>query len=139
MNARDYERAIPAFEQLLEQKADDIGSLDALGFLYFMTGRVEDARRCCERSIELAPGNYYAHKGLGLCLARLGDPEAGIVALERSVEIKPDYFDSRHDLALVLIEQGLIERAREHLERAIAIDPSREPQVRQLLRRIGAD
>ncbi len=90
----------------------------------------------CERSIALRPNNHYAYKGLGLCLARLGEVDAGIRALEHSIQLNPTYFDSRHDLALVLIEIGRIEQAKEQLAQAVKIAPEREPQVRAILKRL---
>lgn len=100
-----------AFEQALAANPDDVWLLDALGFLYFSAARFADAERCCRQSIQLSPSNHYAFKGLGLCLARLGDPEAGIAALRRSLELAPDFADAHHDLGVVLSELGRSEEA----------------------------
>lgn len=110
--------AIAAFEQALVASPDDVWVLDALGFSYFSVARFADAERCCRRSIELRPSNHYAFKGLGLCLARLGDPEAGIAALRRSIELDPDFADAHHDLGVVLTEHGRSDEAEACFERA---------------------
>jgi tetratricopeptide (TPR) repeat protein len=136
--ARDYPAALELLEEVLDTCPEDVWVLDLLGFLYFMTGSVGRARQCCDRSIALSPNNFYAYKGLGLCLVRLGQIEPGISALERSIELNPRYFDSRHDLALVLIELGRLEPARRQLELALEIAPERAAQVRAVLDRIAA-
>jgi tetratricopeptide (TPR) repeat protein len=127
--AGDRRGALAAYEALRVTRPDDVGVLDALGFLYFMAGRPADAEECCRRSIQLSPDNFYAHKGLGLCLARLGQPDEGIAALERSIAINPRYFDSHFDLGVVLgtrrWDNGRMP------ERALAVDPTR--QVHRLL------
>lgn len=121
MQRGDHPSAIAAFEQALARAPDDVWLLDALGFLYFCQGRFEDARDCCLRSIALSPDNNYAHKGLGLCLARLGDPDAGIAALRRSIELDPGYADAHHDLGVVLSEVGRNEEAEQCFARARAL------------------
>lgn len=131
----DRQGALDAYEALRAQSPDDVGVLDALGFLYYMAGRPGDARDCCRRAIELSPENFYAHKGLGLCLAKLGEAEAGIAALERSISINPRYFDSHFDLGVVLSELGRWDEAAASFERALGIDPTRKAQVNRILDR----
>ena len=131
--AGDREGALLAYEALRARSPADVGVLDALGFLYFMAGRPADAEECCRQSIHLSPDNFYAHKGLGLCLARLGQVDDGIAALVRSIEINPRYFDSHYDLGIVLSELGRWDEATRCFERALELDPSREPQVRRVL------
>ncbi|MCC6898553.1 MAG: tetratricopeptide repeat protein [Polyangiaceae bacterium] len=121
MQRGDHPSAIGAFEQALGLAASDVWLLDVLGFLYFCQGRFTEARDCCLRSIELLPTNHYAHKGLGLCLARLGDPAAGVAALRRSIELDPSYADAHHDLGVVLSEIGQSEEAERCFARARAL------------------
>ena len=133
MLSGDRQGALEAYEALRARTPDDVGVLDALGFLYFMAGRPGEARDCCRRSIELSPENFYAYKGLGLCLARLGETDAGIAALERSIAINPKYFDSHFNLGIVLSELGRWDEAAASFERALAIDPTRKAQLSRVL------
>ncbi len=138
--------ALAIFEKALQRDPEDVQTLDMLGFLYYGAGSFERARSCCERSIELAPTNHYAHKGLGLCLVKLGQPEEGIAALKRSIELEPGYFDSRHDLAVTLLELGRLDEARDCFEAARRVDPTRSfavdrglARMRKLLRGRGLE
>ena len=81
---KEYTQAITLFNQVIEKNPNDIYTLDLLGFLYYMTGRFEKAKSCCEKSITLKPDNYYAFKGLGLCLVRLKKVNEGMIPAEGS-------------------------------------------------------
>lgn len=136
MNARRFADAITPFEKVRAREPEDVHTLDVLGFLYYSVERFDEARECCEASLALGAENHYAHKGLGLCLVKLGQTAQGITALERSIELKPDYFDSRHDLGVTFMELERWDEARASFACALEIDPSRASAVQRALTRI---
>jgi tetratricopeptide (TPR) repeat protein len=100
----EYQSAQLALERLLALVPGDTEALDRLGFAHFQMENYAACRETNRRALELNPGNAYAHKGMGLCLARLGEVDAGVEHLRRAIDIAPDFLDARHDLAVVLVE-----------------------------------
>ncbi|MGI8999189.1 MAG: tetratricopeptide repeat protein [Candidatus Limnocylindria bacterium] len=64
--------------------------LEALGQAYFNHGSFERAAYCFAAIAEADPVAHYAHFGLGLSRARLGDPIAARRHLRMAVLLKPE-------------------------------------------------
>lgn len=83
-----------AAAQLLERAAEaEPGArsvLEALGRAQFDTGRYEQAADSFRRIVEASPSDDYAHFGLGLALARGGDPAAAAEHLALAAAMRPD-------------------------------------------------
>ncbi|MGC4066583.1 MAG: tetratricopeptide repeat protein [Polyangiaceae bacterium] len=106
--ARDYARAERLLGLVLAAQPCEIRALDLLGFVLFFQGRYAEAERACRRVLDLDSRHAYAHKGLGLCLARQGRVEEGVACLEEAIRIEPRWFDPRWDLAVVFKEAARI-------------------------------
>ena len=83
-----------AAAQLLERAAEaEPGArsvLEALGRAQFDTGRYEQAADSFRRIVEASPSDDYAHFGLGLALARGGDPAAAAEHLALAAAMRPE-------------------------------------------------
>jgi len=83
-----------AAAQLLEWAAEaEPGSrsvLEALGRAQFDTRRYADAAATFRQIVEASPSDDYAHFGLGLALARGGDPRAAAEHLALAAAMRPD-------------------------------------------------
>lgn len=133
LKQQQYRAAIPVFEKLHALLPDDVYPLDVLGFLYYMVNRFPEARACCESSIKLKPDNFYAYKGLGLCLVRLGDNTAGIEMLKKSISLNPGYFDSYYDLGVTYLELRDYKQARHYFTEAGKVSQSENAAVKKAL------
>jgi tetratricopeptide (TPR) repeat protein len=72
--------------------------LEALGRAYFNQGSHELAAERFAAIVEADPVAHYAHFGLGLSRARLGDLHAARIHLRLAVRMKPDNEDYRRAL-----------------------------------------
>ncbi len=83
-----------AAAQLLERAAEaEPGSrsvLEALGRAQFDTGRFEKAAASFRQIVEASPSDDYAQFGLGLALARGGDPAAAAEHLALAAAMRPE-------------------------------------------------
>ena len=83
-----------AAAQLLERAAEaEPGArsvLEALGRAQFDTGRYEQAADSFRQIVEASPSDDYAHFGLGLALARGGDPAAAAEHLALAAAMRPE-------------------------------------------------
>jgi tetratricopeptide (TPR) repeat protein len=118
-----FDEAARLLEELIERDGDDLDALDMLGFVRYFQGEFEQSRQCCEKALAIHPEHAYAHKGLGLNLARLGQLEQGLAHLGRAMELKPSWPDPVHDCAVVLFEAGQGEKAIELIDDRTALYP----------------
>ena len=83
-----------AAAQLLERAAEaEPGSrsvLEALGRAQFDTRRYDEAAATFRRIVEASPSDDYAHFGLGLALARGGNPRAAAEHLALAAAMRPE-------------------------------------------------
>jgi Flp pilus assembly protein TadD len=83
-----------AAAQLLERAAEaEPGSrsvLEALGRAQFDTGRYAAAAASFRQIVEASPSDDYAHFGLGLALARGGNPAAAAEHLALAAAMRPE-------------------------------------------------
>jgi len=133
-----WDPAACRLESLLKSEetaaSDRLWMLDNLGYVYYRLGRPSDALECCRLALELSPEHAYAFKGQGVCLAQIGQVEAGIASLLRAIQCEPNFFDAYHDLAVVLMQSGHPEKAKPWAQRAYQLDPVRgESLVRKFM------
>jgi len=125
----DWQQAANLLQECLEApgivQADRLWMIDNLGYAYFRLGRPSDALTCCRQAIELDPGHAYAYKGQGVCLAGLGQLDAGVASLLKAISLEPNFFDAYHDLAVVLMQAGHHDQAKPWAQRAYQLDPVR--------------
>jgi Flp pilus assembly protein TadD len=122
---RDYATAEKLAREVTQSEPDNVAALDVLGFALFFLGRYEEGEKVCLRTLELAPDHAYAHKGLGLCVAKRKATDQAVAHLKRAMEPKPDWFDPYWDLAVTLVEAGRWSEAVEVARSGRAAVPSR--------------
>ncbi len=137
--SRRLDAACELLEQVLAQDPANLRALDLFGFVRFFQGRFTEAEQYCRRALELAPDHAYAHKGLGLCLARQGRVDEGEQELQRAITLKPGWFDPYWDLAVVLREAGRPDDALAVLARAQVAVPRQRARLLGFSRRIRAE
>ena len=137
-NSRDFARAESLLKDLLSNNPDHLGALDLLGYVLFFQDRPVEAEAVCRRTLELEPEHPYALKGLGLCVAKLGDLDQAVRHLEHAIQRAPEWFDPYWDLCVVLVEGGRAADAVAVVKRARAALPGRETEWSQMERHARA-
>jgi GTP-binding protein len=131
--AGKHDEAIARCNEILAADPRHRGALDLLGFAYFFKQEYSTAEGWCRKTLEHYPQHAYAHKGLGLCLARQGKLEEGLPHLREAMRLEPKFFDPYWDTAVVLREAGRNAEALEILRRGIEQCPERAPRAKALL------
>ena len=85
-------------ERCLAMEPGKASILEALGRAYFEQGDAEAAADRFGQIVDRDPVAHYAHFGLGLSRARLGDTRAAIRHLKMAVVLKPDSEDYQRAL-----------------------------------------
>lgn len=123
--ARDYAATERLIREMRDQDPDDLVLLDLHGYALYFLGRNEEAESVCRRTLELSADHAYAHKGLGLCLAKRGRIDEAERALERAMALKPKWFDPYWDLSVSLVAAGRFSAVIDVLRRAREALPER--------------
>jgi tetratricopeptide (TPR) repeat protein len=117
--AKRFVTAEVLLRDLLKQDPDNITALDLLGFVLYFRGRPEQGEEACRRVLQLSPNHAYAHKGLGLNIAkRGGDIDEAVSYIQRAIELEPEWFDPRWDLLVTLLDAKRLDQAQADLARA---------------------
>lgn len=124
--------AAGGLERVLEEAPQHLGALDTLGFVRFFQGRPRDAETCCRRALAIDALHAYAHKGLGLCLAKQGHVEDGVTSLQRAIELKPGWLDPWWDLCVVFADAGRLDEALALVLRAQAELPAHGAELAKM-------
>ena len=88
--ARDLDRAILAYENLLERDPEDAWALNNVAILYSARGDDEKALEFYQRSVAAEPTNTTAYGNLASTLRDLDRPEEARQVLDRVLEVAPD-------------------------------------------------
>jgi tetratricopeptide (TPR) repeat protein len=94
-----------------------------LGSLRLAQGRVEEARGCFEKALELKPGFAVAYNNLGNTWLRDGELEKATWNHRKAVDLQPDYAEAHNNLGIDLVKAGQYAEAITSYRRALAIDP----------------
>jgi predicted O-linked N-acetylglucosamine transferase (SPINDLY family) len=70
--------------------------------VYHLTGRIDEAIHCYQKTITLTPGNAEAHNNLGSVLKDRGDIHDSIRRYRQALEIKPDYVEAHSNLLFAM-------------------------------------
>ncbi|MDX9720649.1 MAG: tetratricopeptide repeat protein [Myxococcota bacterium] len=112
---RLLEYADELIAQVLEREPENLRGLDLLGFVRYFQGDPKAAEEACRKALAIEPEHAYAHKGLGLCLAKQGQVEQGLEHLRHAIELRPKWMDPRWDLTVTLIQAQRFEEAEANL------------------------
>ncbi len=83
----DPSRVAALFEETLHLRPDYAPAHLRLAAIAHDGGRPEDARRACERALEIDPALACAHRDLGQVMLALGDPGRAVGHLERAAAL----------------------------------------------------
>lgn len=128
-----HAEAIALCMGILEQDPKHRGALDLLGFAHFFKQEYATAEQWCRKTLEHYPDHAYGRKGLGLCLARQGKLDEGLVELHEAMRLEPKFFDPYWDTAVVLRDAGRYAEALETLRRGLKERPEMATRARVFL------
>lgn len=128
-------KSLNTLERLVQERPNDAGLLNALGYLMTDQGRRhEDARAYIQKALAMQPDNPAIIDSMGWVLFRLGDYKAALDYLERAYRLLPDPEIAAH-LVDVHWAVGSNKQALELLESALESNPD-NPHLMELRQRL---
>jgi tetratricopeptide (TPR) repeat protein len=124
--------AAALYEQILEQKPDDVQVLHLAGVVRTQMRDYARALAHLRRCAALAPHDSAVANNLGLALYPAGFPQEAIASFERALALKPDNAAAANNLGNAHFQSRNLEPARAAFERALALKPD-HPDARSNL------
>jgi tetratricopeptide (TPR) repeat protein len=118
-----YQKALKAFETLLERNPDHVKTLDVLSRLRFKQGELEEAARLATRLIAQAPEHPRISTAFyitGYVQARKGKLGEARQALERVLQMDSTHAEAHNALGTIHLMQGRLQQAERAYKAAIA-------------------
>lgn len=119
MSQARYPEAVTALEKALKNVYYNSyeAALSNLGWAYYKLGRVDDAKKRLEESIEVNPSVPQARLNLGIVLFDLGKDDDALAQIDAALRIFPDFAEAHLQKGIILNRkkdrQGAIESFRQ--------------------------
>ncbi len=119
----DYEQAIRAFRQIIEQNPRHTKAIYALGKVYEKTNNFKDAQAAYQEVLRIDANYIDAYLSLGQTFALLGQQTQAIDLFRKALTINPEHPRAHFNLGFIFEVTGQRDLAIEHYQKAIQYDP----------------
>jgi arylsulfatase A-like enzyme/tetratricopeptide (TPR) repeat protein len=120
---KEWERAVPALEQVVAQTPDRLPAVEALARIREQQGRIDDALALWEKTSALRPATPAEQAHVGELAMALGRTPAAIEAFEKARAAQGSAFRHDFELGLLYLDARRFEDARAALDRVPASHP----------------
>ncbi len=122
-----YPEAIDTFKKVIDLQPGADAAREALVFLLYIAGRLEEGRQVLEERMQGKDVDYYIYFLHALVLLRQdarGNREAALHSLERALQRNPNFAPAYYQRAKIEFEQGNAASALGDLTTATRLDPN---------------
>jgi tetratricopeptide (TPR) repeat protein len=119
----EFNRAIPLFEKVLEQRPDDLALMQQLGLSYVAVGRAAEGIALLQDALARDPNNLETRLRLASAYINTGDPQQALVHAERAVILGPELGRAHEARGMALWRSGRPVDALAAFEQMIRYDP----------------
>lgn len=125
LNAKEYEKAIAAYDQTIKIKPDYDEAWYNRGVALYNLKRYQEAVSSTNEVIEIQPDNIGAWYNRGVCLYNLQQYQEAIASFERVLEMDAKNADAWYNQACCYALQGNVSLAIESIQQAIKLNPEK--------------
>jgi tetratricopeptide (TPR) repeat protein len=118
-----YDKAIAAYQELIEIRPDHASALANLGAAFCIVGRYKGASRYFRRALEVQPNSPDALSNLGALLLSIGQIREAENLLRRALKFQRKHLDAQNNLGLALILLGRARDARSRFQKVLKVAP----------------
>lgn len=117
-DAQEFERALKAFDEALEQAPNNPDILSHRGVLYLHLNLKKKCLDDLNKAKEIEPDYSYRYASLAYALDFFGDLDGAIEQYEIAVKLDPEDAVAHNNLGLLLEKKGYQAKAQERFEKA---------------------
>jgi tetratricopeptide (TPR) repeat protein len=129
---RDYSSELRIWQDAVEKRPHGSRAHNNLGFALVAQGRLQEAMKQYELSLQIDPTNSEAHNNLGTALLHEGRIADAIHEYQQAVQLRPDFAGAHYNLGIALQAAGQMPEATRHWEQVIRINPDLPDAYRNL-------
>jgi len=129
---RDYSSELTIWKETCRNRPANKRAWSLLGMAYGSAGKLDQALKCYDRSLEIDDRYGKAYLGRGIVLARNGLYDKAVTDLTNAVTLMPGYYLAHANLAVAHLHMGDNVRAVKGFRRALELNPS-DPWVQDSL------
>ena len=118
----DHDRAIQAYQELLQLDPHHADALHLMGEALYRQGRLEEALGYLNRAIAATAHHFYLNTR-GMVFQAMGYLREAEQDLRRAIKLVPDYLEAHINLSNVCRKTGDFKKARRYGELAIKLNP----------------
>ncbi len=123
LQQREFTTALEEARQLAAKQPELAAAHNLVGLALLGLQRHQDAEQAFATTLQRAPGDYRATRGLGTIAMLRGDPERVRGLFRQALEHRPDALELLLELAHFETQQGNTERGVELTQRAVEAHP----------------
>lgn len=117
------------FRRLLDSDYQSEHVLQALAQLYMQSGRAQEAVRCLEQLVEMAPDEISYYDILADLLSQSGKVNEAIACYQRFLQRRPEVADAHFNLALIQKRNRKLDEALDSYQHALHLGIDRPEEV----------
>ena len=134
LNARQFDRAEAALNEILAASPDHAEALHLQGLLLCQTERADAGIASLQRAVTLVPGEALYWNNLAAAYSRNHQWDKSIEAARKATALDPSYVDPQYILTNVLLAEGNIAEGTDELAKLAMLKPDDEKLWHQLAR-----
>ncbi len=120
----DLAAALAIYQQLLEQKPDNVDVIHQMGILYAQQQDYTQALEYLDQALKFQPRSAPFHNSKGNILSLLGDQEAALSEYKQSVKADPRYAIAYNNIGRCLYLQEKFIAAQKSYVKALELNPN---------------
>ncbi len=120
---QDYASTISICEDTVAKCPDNARAMALLADYYRRAGRLDDARKWLEHSLEIQPGVRQVLNNLGYVWQELGEPAKAVACFSQALALRPGDAETMNNLGNALILSGHVPEGMAQLEAAVRTAP----------------
>jgi predicted TPR repeat methyltransferase len=121
--SQSHKQALSLARKLSRSYPDQPLPHNVMGTVHMARGQFEEAARCFQHALELAPDFLDARNNLGAAYNSLKDYDGAIECLQRVIAARPSGQRAHTNMGIALRETNQLEAAVHSFERALTIEP----------------
>jgi tetratricopeptide (TPR) repeat protein len=121
---QEFSNAIVEYKAALQANPQAPGLHSALGNVYWLSGRYDEAKPEFEAELQITPEDYMSTWKLGNIYLHKREYDKAIPYLQEAIREKPNLAQAYGDLGKISIETGDYEHAIAYLQKVVQIDPT---------------
>jgi len=126
INKGDIAEAIKILEAYLNEHTEDYYAVNKLGVAFIYDGKLNSARECFYKAIEINPNFAPSYSNIGNLFTEEGKYEEALYWYKKALEIDPQFSSARTNLAHLYRLTGKIDMAVEELKRTYHKEDGKE-------------